>query len=372
MYKGKGSKAMLDSYRPITLLNSDYKLLANALATRLGPALQHVGVGGPHSDCFCAWSVDWRQCVVPFRGGGVPATNRSAWMHGLLDFSKAHDRLSRFWVLDCMFNMGFGERACKWVSMMLQNTSATVAFNGWQSSSIPERSGVQQGSSLLFLLYVLAAQTLANHHRHQTQQGVIRPITMPDGQPAPVSHQHADDTTLHVLQPSDAQAPLDSSIALFCAATCSQLNMSESRGFLVQAQPLASASMAALLSICFITGQQTIKHLGVLLGYDMQGASHQQFTGIYHAISAKVRHWAARGLSFLVRVHVAKQVLAASLWYHASFQRPSEPLLKQLNQQLRRFVASAQQDNHSNEAVFFFFPFLARETCSLLHYRKQR
>jgi len=151
---------------------------------------------------------------------------------------------------------------------------------------------------------------------------------MPDGQPAPVSHQHADDTTLHVLQPSYAQAALDSSIALFCVATCSQLNVSKSRGFLVQAQPLASASVAALPSISFITGQQTIKHLGVLLGYDMHAASHQQFTGIYHAISAKVRDWAARGLSFLGRVHVAKQVLAASMWYHASFQRPSEALLK--------------------------------------------
>ncbi len=176
---------------------------------------------------------------------------------------------------------------------------------------------------------------------------------MPDGQPAPVSHQHADDTTLHVLQPSDAQADLDRSIAVFYAATCSQLNVSKSRGFLVQAQPRASASVAALPSISFITGQQTIKHLGVLLGYDMQAASHQQFTGIYHAITAKVRHWAARGLTFLGRVHVAKQVLAASLWYHASFQQPSEPMLKQLSQQLRKFVASAQQANHSDDAVAF-------------------
>ena len=31
----------------------------------------------------------------------------------------------------------------------------------------------------------------------------------------------------------------------------------------------------------------------------MQAASHQQFTGIYHAISAKVTHWAARGLFYL-------------------------------------------------------------------------
>jgi len=272
-----------------------------------------------------------------------------------------------------MSSMGFAERACKRVSIMLQKTSATAAFNGWQSSSFPERSGVQQGSPLSHHLYVLAAQPLASHLRHQAQQGVIRfvrylhhlteagqfpcntkkkkkgvirPITMPDGQPAPVSPQHAD-TTFHALQPSDAQAALDSSIARFCAATCSQLNVSKSRGFLVQARPLASASLAASPSISFITGQETIKHLGGFLGYDMQADSHQLFTSLYHAISAKGRHWAARGLLFLGRVHVAKQVLAASLWYHASFQWPSERLLKQLSQQLRKFVASAQQHNHS-------------------------
>ena len=42
LYKGKGARSSLDSYRPITILNSDYKLLAKTLATRLGPALQHV------------------------------------------------------------------------------------------------------------------------------------------------------------------------------------------------------------------------------------------------------------------------------------------------------------------------------------------
>ena len=85
------------------------------------------------------------------------------------------------------------------VSIMLHNTSATATFNGWRSASFPERSGVQQGSPLSPLLYVIAAQPLASHLRRQSQLGIIRPITMPDGQPAPVSHQHADDTSLHVL-----------------------------------------------------------------------------------------------------------------------------------------------------------------------------
>ena len=56
-----------------------------------------------------------------------------------LDFSKAYDRLSRPGVLDCITNMGFRKRACKSVSIMLENTSATAVFNSWQSSSFPER-----------------------------------------------------------------------------------------------------------------------------------------------------------------------------------------------------------------------------------------
>ena len=140
---------------------------------------------------------------------------------------------------------------------MLQNTSATAAFNGWRSASFPERSGVQQGSPLSPLLYVLGAQPLASHLRQQARLGIVRPISMPNGQPAPVSHQHADDTSLHVLQPSDAQVAIDSSIALFCAASCSQLNASKSQGFLVQDQPLSSATVSALPGISFETAAQS-------------------------------------------------------------------------------------------------------------------
>ena len=185
----------------------------------------------------------------------------------------------------------------------------------------------------------------------QPQLGVIRPITMPDGQPAPVSHQHADDTSLHWLQPRDAQTAIDTSIGLFCAASCSQLNTNKSQAFLVQSRPLASASVSALPSISFITGKQTVKHLGVGLEYDMSAACHQTFTGIHQAIKAKAKHWSARGLSFLGRVHVAKQVLAASLWYHATFQQPPKQLLQQISRQLSQYVATAQHHNHSDAAL---------------------
>ena len=43
LYKGKGAdRESPASYRPITLLNTDYKLAARALASRLGPLPLHV------------------------------------------------------------------------------------------------------------------------------------------------------------------------------------------------------------------------------------------------------------------------------------------------------------------------------------------
>ena len=72
---------------------------------------------------------------------------------------------------------------------------------------------------------------------------------------------------------------------------------------------------------------------------------------LQHKIGSKGTSTSDSWASFLGRVHVAKQVLAASLWYHASFERPLEQLLKQLSRQLRRFVASAQQASHSDDAL---------------------
>ena len=43
--------------------------------------------------------------------------------------------------------------------------------------------------------------------------------------------------------------------------------------------------------------------------------------------------------------------MAASLWYHATFQRPSAQLLNQISGQLRNYVASAQQGSHSDAAM---------------------
>ena len=152
LYKGKGAdRAQPASYRPITLLNTDYKLAARVIASRLGPLLNHV--------------VDSTQTgFLPQRwiGDNILAHLETIDFHQhsqqpgvllFLDFEKAFDRLDRPWMERCMAAVGFGAGAQRWVSLLHAGTTARVAFNGWHTARFPVQSGVFQGSPLSPLLF---------------------------------------------------------------------------------------------------------------------------------------------------------------------------------------------------------------------------
>ena len=84
--------------------------------------------------------------------------------------------------------------------------------------------------------------------------------------------------------------------------------------------------MAAFQSINFITGQQTIKHLDVLLGYDMQAAPHQQVPGIYDVVSDKVRPSGDVEDRLELQLHLSA-TCPVLLFYHLLFLKRGFPMI---------------------------------------------
>ncbi|CAL5219684.1 g1571 [Coccomyxa viridis] len=338
LYKGKGlDRALPASYRPITLLNTDYKLAARVLADRLGPLLNHV--------------VDSTQTgFLPQRwiGDNILAhLEIIAWYQRtqqpgvllFLDFEKAFDRLDRPWLQRCMAATGFGAGAQRWVSLMHASTSAKVAFNGWHTQRFPVQSGVFQGSPLSPLLFVLAVQPMSAHARQLATQQGLHGLRLPDGQASPFLHLHADDTTVHASTPADAQAVLDGSIALHVDATGARLQRSKSIGMGIGSlQHLVGPDQAT--GVTFSAAGTSVRHLGIPLSTDAGRAAETLYADILQRLHTRIARWSGFRLSLLGRAHVAKQVLVSMFTYHGTFIPVPEQLLRQLCTAVYTFVAA--------------------------------
>ena len=329
-----------DSYRPITLLQCDVKIIAKVMVQRFSPGL--CSIIDSTQTAFVPGRTAADNVLLHLEECDYLAGEQLPGCIVFLDFFKAYDRLDRTWVLRCMEAMAFPPAAIRWVCLLLAGTQGSIIFNGGHRSrtfDIP--SGCAQGSPLSPLLYVIAAQPLAARCRALQTAGQFTSIMFPDGTAAPPIHQHADDTSLHAASRQDVQLLVQQAVQPFCAASGALLSPSKCEG-------LTLGSHAAFVGVDDATGipfpdtsQQPIRHLGLLLS--REGAMpHAQllFTQRLQSITWRVRQWAQHDLTLHGRCEVARQVLASCFTYHCQFLPVPAPLMSGIHKRITSFVLS--------------------------------
>lgn len=153
----KGQRADPANYRPITVLNSDYRVLAKVLANRLKTCIGQV--------------------IHPMQSGFVPGRliGENIMLNQLLpsavgdssmaaavycDFKKAYDTVDRPFMYAVMEALGVGDGFLRWVRLLLTNTSACAQINGHISTTVPFTAGVRQGCPLAPYLYLFVTEAL--------------------------------------------------------------------------------------------------------------------------------------------------------------------------------------------------------------------
>ena len=341
LYKGKGAdRALPSSYRPITLLNCDYKLAAAAVAARLGAPLSTVIDTSQTAFLPKRWIGD--NVLGHLEEIAYLQATRQPGVQVFLDLAKAFDRIDRAWVLRSLAALGVPEGALRWVQVLHGGTCASVAYNGWVTEPFPVCSGVFQGSPLSPILYVAASQPLAALTRRLAAQGAVRPILLPSGQAAPVLHQHADDTTIHVRTRADARIIMEGPVQLFCRASGSSVQPSKSQGLEICApdggDPFSGA--CPLTGVQFVAGDEAIRHLGVLLGHNPIACAEEAYTALSARLESRARRFARIDLGFYGRTYIAKQVLASMASHLACFVRAPPPMALHLTRLLCTYVAA--------------------------------
>ena len=216
-----GDASNPSNYRPIALLNTDYRLLAPVLTARLLPALSH--------------SIDREQTAfLPGRRIGENALLLQALPQLLrgrpapaavafLDFRKAFDTVDRSFLLRALEVVGVGPGFRAWVRLLLSDTRCSAVVNGHLCPPVPFTAGVRQGCPLSPLLYLVVAQALLSWLKERGHG-----VQLQDGSRLTAS-QFADDLAafLESLQPAHVD-PFVADMVIFGNASGQRTNVDKS------------------------------------------------------------------------------------------------------------------------------------------------
>ncbi|EPZ34188.1 Reverse transcriptase domain-containing protein [Rozella allomycis CSF55] len=78
----------------------------------------------------------------------------------IVDQQKAYNRVSMFYLFQCLTRLGFNLEFCSWISMLIVQLSSSLFINGYLSLEFDTLRGLRQGDPLSPHLYAIALQPL--------------------------------------------------------------------------------------------------------------------------------------------------------------------------------------------------------------------
>ena len=119
---------MPKNWRPISLLNTDYKIASKAITERLKPVMCCI----VHCDQSCSVvgrSIFSNLLLIRDTLDMISKTDKSGILV-TLDQEKAFDRVDHAFLMRVLSNFGFGPSFCQWVSLFYNNVFLRIICNG--------------------------------------------------------------------------------------------------------------------------------------------------------------------------------------------------------------------------------------------------
>uniref|UniRef100_A0A8C5PNC3 Reverse transcriptase domain-containing protein n=1 Tax=Leptobrachium leishanense TaxID=445787 RepID=A0A8C5PNC3_9ANUR len=316
-----------ESYRPISLLNTDVKIFAKLLSNRLDlllPRLIHPDQVGfiPGRQAF-----DNTRRAIDLLWHASSSHTPSLFLS--LDAEKAFDRVEWPYLFLVLEHFGFPEKFIAAVRSLYASPTASIVLPHAPPTPFQICNGTRQGCPLSPALFALILEPLLQAIR---QSDGVRGLRVGD-QTYTVSA-YADDILLSLTDPTGSLESVSSLLARFSNLSGYKINMSKSEALAISVTETESARLAT--EHRFRIQRSRLKYLGIYLTTRTETLYGANYTPLLRTLQQDLDRWSRHMISWLGRIHCVKMNLLPRMLY--LFQTLPIPLVGEDLQRMQRHI----------------------------------
>jgi len=283
------------NWRPISLLNSDVKLLAKVLACRLDPCLPKI-ISEDQTGFIRGRQLSSnirRLLNIIFS----PSSSLSSEIIISLDAEKAFDRVEWNYLFTILDRFGFGPSFTSWIRLLYTAPVASVRTNFLCSQYFPLSRGTRQGCPLSPLLFALAIEPLSIALKNSPFfSGIVR---------GGIEHRvslYADDLLLFVANPVGSVSDLLNILNNFGSFSGYKLNINKSECFPVNNM----AKQIPVGALPFHVSSTKFRYLGVNISHSFDLLYQYNFSKLLTQVKLDLQRWDKLPLTLFGRIQSIK------------------------------------------------------------------
>jgi hypothetical protein len=338
------SPVSVTDFRPISLCNVLYKIVAKVLANRMKTVLPHII--SYNQSAFIPGRHITDNIIVAFEAFHTMATRlkgKQGVMALKLDMSKAYDRVEWDFLEAIMRKIGFSEQWVQLVMKCVRTVTYAVLINGQPHGRILPSRGIRQGDPLSPYLFLLCAEGLSHLLCKAKQERHITGVAIARKGPQ-INHLFfADDSVLFCKANAKEWEKIQALLELYEKASGQKLNREKTSLLFSKNTPQVVKDQ--LVNLVGVTPTSCFeKYLGLP---SMVGKSRiASFSSIKGRIWERINGWKEKFLSHAGKEVLMKAVLQAIPTYTMSvFKLP-----KSLSQGINSLFSKFWWGNKKNES----------------------